>query len=115
MLSSGASVGNFFGNLYDDSENAYSFTATGGCQFRSLLSNSFPRTFTRFTTAIPAGRSGWMKLYTVDEKALLGAVINFNSNATASAGAFNQGHNLHTLTLTDTATVVVPVLIPNCQ
>nr|MDQ3011423.1 DUF11 domain-containing protein [Acidobacteriota bacterium] len=115
MLSTGASVGSFFGNLYNDSESAFSFTATGGCQFRSLLTNNFPRTFTRFTTILPAGRSGWIKLFTVDEKALLGSVINFNPNAMTNAGAFNQGHNLHKLTLTDTATIVVPVLIPACQ
>jgi uncharacterized repeat protein (TIGR01451 family) len=115
MRATGASVGAFFGNLYDDTENAFSFTATGVCQFRSILSNNFPRTFTRLTTAIPAGRSGWMKLYTVDEKALFGAVINYNPNATTNTGAFNQGRNLHKLTLTDTATIVVPVLIPPCQ
>jgi hypothetical protein len=51
----------------------------------------------------------------VDEKALFGAVINYNPNATTNTGAFNQGRNLHKLTLTDTATIVVPVLIPPCQ
>ena len=45
---------------------------------------------------------------------MTGALINFNSNATASAGAFNQGHNLHALTNTTNASYVIPVFPPNC-
>jgi hypothetical protein len=58
---------------------------------------------------IPAGRNGWMKFWTFADGALLGSSINFNSNSNASSGAFNQGHNLHHLTLTDSATIVIPI------
>ena len=46
---------------------------------------------------------------------LTGAAINFNSNAAASAGAFNQGHNLHALTLNDQMSYVIPIFPPSCQ
>ncbi len=117
---SGALVGGLTGLLFDDQEQGLSFTTNPGtCQFRSVLSNTFPRTFTPFTRVIPAGRTGWMKFWGVDDargsnKALFGAIINFNPTANASAGAFNQGHNLHKLTLTDNAEIIVPVFIPTC-
>jgi uncharacterized repeat protein (TIGR01451 family) len=108
-------LGSLFGLLYNDIENAYSFTFSGACQFRSSLSNNFPRTAPRFETAIPSGRSGWMKLSAAnDTGGLLGATINFNPNSTASANAFNQGHNLHHLTLTTSGSLIVPVFAPNC-
>ncbi|MDX2032752.1 MAG: hypothetical protein SF339_18895 [Blastocatellia bacterium] len=112
---SGATIGNISGLLYDDAEASFSFTANpGSCQFRSTLSNTFPRTFTPFNRVIPAGRTGWMKFWAVDDRALFGAAINFNPASNASSGAFNQGHNLHRLTLTSTATITVPVFIPSC-
>src|SRR5262249_591084 len=59
-----ATLGAFFGILYDDAETSYSFTfSSNTCQFRSSISNSFPRTAPRVETVIPAGRSGWMKFY----------------------------------------------------
>ena len=117
---SGALLGGITGLLYDDAENAFSFTANQGlCQYRKVLDNTFPRTFTPFNRVIPAGRSGWMKFWGVDDargsdKALFGSVINFNANAGSSPSAFNQGHNLHKLTLTDKATIVIPVFVPTC-
>jgi hypothetical protein len=41
-------------------------------------------------------------------------VLNFNPNAGASAGAFNQGHNLHKLTLTGAASYSIPVFPSGC-
>jgi hypothetical protein len=38
----------------------------------------------------------------------------FNANAGSSAEAFNQGHNLHKLTLTNAASVTIPVFTPGC-
>ncbi len=115
MTTSGALIGNLNGQLYDDAENSFSFTANvASCQLRRLLDNTFPRTFTPFDRVLPAGRTGWMKFWTVNDTALLGAQINFNPNASSSAGAFNQGHNLHHLTLTDAVTLVIPVFIPSC-
>lgn len=116
FTTTGGTIGNITGLLYDDAENQYSFTAAlGVCQYRKVLDNTFPRTFTPFNRVLTAGRSGWMKFYTaVNDWALFGAQINFNANASTSANAFNQGHNLHHLTLTDSATIVVPVFIPSC-
>jgi hypothetical protein len=115
-LATGSStLGSIFGILYDDAENPLSFTFTAGvCQFRSSLSNNFPRVAPRFENFIPAGRSGWAKFYSQSDIAILGATINFNPNAGTAANAFNGGHNMHKLTLTTSATVTIPVFPSNC-
>ncbi len=111
----GATIGPINGLVFDDAETSYSFTSNlGNCQSRQILSNNFPRTFTPFTRIIPAGRSGWMKFWTVSDRALFGSMINFNPQANANGNAFNQGHNLHKLTLSDAATIKIPVFIPSC-
>jgi len=110
------SLGTLFGLLYDDAESALSFSInSGSCQYRGSITNNAPRTAPRFETFIPAGRSGWMRLYGGTDVGILGAAINRNSNASSSAGAFNQGHNLHTLTLTNSVTATLPVFPPSCQ
>lgn len=109
-----ATLGTIFGILYDDAENALSFNITGNCQLRNTLSNNFPRTAPRFETFIPAGRTGWLRLYSQSDVGMTGAAINFNANAGSSAGAFNQGHNLHTLTLSSGMVYTIPVFPPNC-
>jgi uncharacterized repeat protein (TIGR01451 family) len=106
-----------FGILYNDTENAFSFTvAAGSCQFRSSLTNNFPRTTPRVEQIIPDGRSGWMKLWLSSDAGLLGAVINLNRNANSSPNAFNGGHNLRKLTLASGSldTYTIPVFPPNC-
>ena len=114
-LALGAStLSTVFGLLYDDSESVFSFSVTGGCQLRGSLSNTFPRTTPRFETVIPAGRTGWMKVWGGGDIGILGAAINANANAAANAGAFNGGHNLHKLTLTTTAVYTIPVFPPSC-
>lgn len=117
MTTSGDRIGNIFGLLYDDLENSYSFTQGGlGCQLKQIFNNTtFPRTTPRINTVIPAGHSGWMKLWGVSDIGLLGAMINFNPSANVNAGAFNQGHNLHKLTLTDTAILTIPVFPAHCS
>lgn len=115
LFTSGARLESVFGILYDDAENAYSFSFNFNvCQVRAILSNNFPRTTPRYGQVIGAGRSGWMKLWSVDEAAIVGAMINFNLNHNSSPGAFNQGHNLHTLRLTSVATVTIPIFPPSC-
>lgn len=114
-LGTGASsLGSIFGLLYDDAENALSFSFTGGCQLRSSISNNFPRTAPRFEQFVPAGRSGWIRLFSQSDIGMTGSMINFNANSAASAGAFNQGHNLHVLTNTASASYIIPVFPPNC-
>ncbi len=115
LVAGASTLGSIFGILYDDAENPLSFTFTAGvCQFRSSLSSNFPRVAPRFEQFIPAGRSGWAKFYSQSDIALLGAQINFNANAGTAANAFNQGHNLHKLTLTTAATLTIPIFPPNC-
>lgn len=104
----------FGGNLFDDSENGFAYTATGVCQFRQIMGqNTFPRTSPPFNQVIPAGRTGWMTLSAREERTISGAVINFNSNAATQKGAFNGGHNLHHLRLAGGG-FLVPVFPPNC-
>lgn len=113
-------IGNIAGLLYDDGENAVSFTFNAStCQFRNTLSNNFPRTAPRFDVIIPAGHSGWMKFYT-DNTAigLLGATINSNPGSNATPNAFNGAHNLHHLTFNNAGngavSLTVPVFPPSC-
>ncbi len=114
-LAIGAStLSTLFGLFYDDSENVLSFSITGSCQFRNSLSNTTPRLTPRFETFIPAGRTGWFKVYSQSDIGILGAAINLNANAGTAAGAFSGGHNLHKLTLTPSATYTIPVFPPNC-
>ncbi len=113
-LATGAStLSTLFGLMYDDSESVFSFSVAGGCQLRGSLSNTFPRTTPRFETVIPAGRSGWMKIWGGEGVGILGSIINANPNAAASAGAFTGGRNLHKLTLTNAA-YLIPVFPPSC-
>jgi len=114
-LATGAfTIGSLFGLLYDDIETPYSFQISGGCQFRSSLTNNTPRTTPRFETVIPAGRSGWLKVWSLADNAILGAMINFNPGTNAQANAFTGGHNLHKLTLSTTATYTIPIFPPSC-
>lgn len=115
LTTSASTIGAVFGILYDDTENSASFGFTGsGCQFRSSLSNNFPRTTPRYEQLIPGNRSGWLKLWGDSDIALIGATINMNPNASGSSNAFNQGHNLHILKLTTSATLTIPVFPPSC-
>ena len=110
-----STLANIFGLLFDDAENVLSFTFVAGvCQFRSSLSNNFPRVAPRFETFIPAGRSGWAKFYSLSDFGILGAQINFNPNAGTAANAFNGGHNLHKLTLVPSVTLTIPIFPANC-
>ncbi len=114
--STASALGNIFGLLFDDTENPFSFTfVSGNCQIKQVLSNSFPRTSPRFSQAIPAGRTGWMKFASLAEpnNGLTGAIFNFNPNATAVSGAFTGGRSLHKLTLGNDV-FTVPVFPPGC-
>ncbi|MBX3277222.1 MAG: DUF11 domain-containing protein [Acidobacteria bacterium] len=111
----GATLGSLTGNLFDDRENNYSFNEPApNCQFRRVLSDNFPRTFVPFSAAITPGHTGWMKIRAFNDVAILGVQINYNPNTAISGQAFNQGHVLHTMTLTNSATLTVPVDFPGC-
>lgn len=110
-----ATLTGIFGIFYDDTETGLSFSFSPGvCQFRSSITNVFPRITPRFETFVPAGRSGWLKLYSISDQAILGAAINFNADSEGTAEAFSQGHNLHKLTLSSGASYTIPVFPPNC-
>jgi hypothetical protein len=111
---SGASLGALFGILYDDAETAYSFTFSGGCQFRGSITNTFPRTAPRVDSILTAGRTGWIKIYSQNPIGILGAAINLNTNAGSKDSAFNGGHNLHHLTLNAAEQLLIPVFPPSC-
>ncbi|MDX2034533.1 MAG: hypothetical protein SF339_27915 [Blastocatellia bacterium] len=113
LATGAATLSSLFGLMYDDSESVFSFSVVGGCQLRGSLSNTFPRTTPRFETIIPAGRTGWFKIWGGGDIGILGSIINANPNAAASASAFNGGRNLHKLTLT-TSTYTIPVFPPSC-
>jgi hypothetical protein len=104
-----------FGLLYSDTEvgSSFSFTPTT-CQLISSLSNSFPRTVPRIETIIPAGRSGWMKIYSFNDVPLFGAAIVTNPDAATNPSAFTQGHNLHKLTLSAAGVLTMPIFPPFC-
>jgi len=116
LATGAATVGSLFGLVYDDAENVGSFTITSGaCQLRGSLSNAFPRSTPRIETHVPAGRSGWLKIYNIGaDVAYLGAAINFNPNHASSDSSFNGGHNLHKLTLSAAASLTIPIFPPSC-
>jgi hypothetical protein len=111
-------TGTLVGALYDDAENFGSFSLLGACQLMGSLSNNFPRSVPRFEQFIPAGRSGWLRIYSLEDFGLLGASINFNPNTASQANAFNGGHNMHKLTLTETDSpstwLTIPIFPGNC-
>lgn len=99
-------IGTLFGILYDDAEQAHSWSRRALCQLVLPLSNDFPKTTPRFDVVIPAGQSGWMKFWSTttippapDGRALLGVVFQRNTSVSSSAGAFQGARNLHKLRL----------------
>jgi hypothetical protein len=113
LRTSATPLGIITGALYDEIGQEFGFsTSSAQSQFISRLSNDFPRTTTRFEAVIPAGRSGWTKLWLNDDAAMIGAAINFNPGG--NVAAFNRGHNLSKLTFTRSATLTIPVFPPSC-
>ena len=119
LLSTGATIQAIFGLLYDDAENTFSYNFTSGaCQFRSSISDAFPRTVPRVSSIIPAGRTGWTKFWSINGFGLLGLQINYNANAATNnplhPGDFSGGRNLHKLTFAPLSTYRVPIFAPTC-
>jgi len=94
--------GTAFGLLFDDAEQSQSFQLGFTCSTGLVeLSNTTPRTVPRFDSVIPAGRTGWMKLWISQFTGILGSQIVYNQQARLN---FEGGHNLHHLTLTNPTT-----------
>ncbi len=104
-------IGALSGTLLKDFFNTFAWSASPNTtQFNSILSDSFPQTNPVFSTVIPANQRGWMKFSSTSiGGGLLGALINFNPNASTQAKAFNGGQNLTVLTLADPVALVIPV------
>lgn len=115
LVTGPSTVGQIMGIAYDDMENAASFEFSASRrQFRAVISATFPRTAPRMSSLIPPGHTGWMKFWRESDGAIIGCLINYNRDAAANASAFNQGHNLHKLTLTTDASFTVPLFAPSC-
>ncbi len=110
-------VGTLSGLMFDDTEASISLSRSGGCQLVWDLSGCLggtPCAGPRFEQFIPAGRSGWLKLFGQTDTAIFGVMLNFNRNFREQATAYNQGRNLHRLTLTSVASITIPVNPPDC-
>ncbi|HMV84796.1 MAG TPA: putative Ig domain-containing protein [Blastocatellia bacterium] len=113
LTSTMATVGTLFGLISDDAENSLSFSlSSSSSQLRGILSDAFPRLTPRFTIYIPAGRSGWLRVYSLQDNAYLGATLNFNASAGSSANAYNNGQNLTHRTLTVGGTTLTMLVSP---
>jgi hypothetical protein len=97
--------------LYNEDEQPFSTSITGACQRMVLLNNTNIRVPTTFTNVIPSGRTGWMRIFqtTATTRGILGAQLNLNPALTTDLAAFTGSHNLHTLALDATETLVVPI------
>lgn len=117
LFTSSDSVGSMFVWLFDDAENAFSFTISGGCQYRADWTSTSPRVAPRLGTIIPPDRSGWAKLWATSAisssnpgpRGIIGAVL-----VKGDEGGYNGGRNLHKLTLTPNDGYLMPVFPPTC-
>ena len=109
------SLGTVLALIYDDAEAPIFFSTSATCQLNRILSDYFPITTPSFTTFIPSGRSGWLRLSSTPDRGISGAVINFNRRSARERNAFNGGSNLHHLTNTaGTSSLTIPVFPPTC-
>jgi|NOAtaT_5_FD_contig_121_95653_length_2165_multi_4_in_0_out_0_1 hypothetical protein len=110
LTSAGVGTGAIFGILYDDAERSASFSLSFSCQYARILDDNTPRTVPRYSTFVPAGRTGWMRLYSQDgTTALMGAMMVWNI---IPSGARQGAHNLHHLTLSSTPVVMTMPVFP---
>jgi hypothetical protein len=110
LMTSAETIGSMFGWLFDDAENAFSFTISAGCLYEAVWEGNTPRVTPRIATVIPSDRSGWAKLWATADRGILGAMIVRSDNH----DGFDGGHNLHKLTLSTTNTYTMPVFPPSC-
>ena len=105
-------IGYFHGAMHDETGGSYEFTDSyGRSQYRSVLSDFLPIFGqTKYTALLPAGGRSWLKFWAQNESGLFGAMVNFNF----SPNGFNGGQNLRALSLTETTTLVVPIIQPAC-
>lgn len=104
-------LGDLAGMLFDAGGSAYSFSFSVSERLLvRTLSDAFPRTQPRWTAALTSGKSGWLRFGSKTDTSIIGVSINRATNA----AAYSQGHNLHALDLTTTATLTIPLVRPPC-
>lgn len=108
LLTGPGSIGSIFGLLFDNKENGFSFSISGGCQIRQQLSNTFPRTTPNFNRVIPAGETGWVKFWATTDRGIAGAAIDIGPGNSIAA------RNLHILTTT-TDSITIPFFGNTCD
>ncbi|MFZ4986311.1 MAG: hypothetical protein ACOYLF_12695 [Blastocatellia bacterium] len=115
LLGQSDPLGNIFGNLYNDAGVSASLTFnSSSCQLKAGITRTFPRTVPRPNVHIPAGRTGWLRLYppTLDV-GLLGSVL-VSDNSPSSTSPYSGGRNLHVLRMSSSVTYMMPVFPPTC-
>ncbi len=116
LATGAATIGSLFGLLFNDTESAFSFNISAStCQLRQELSSSFPRTTPRFDQVIGGGRTGWMRIWKMDDGGILGSVMNVNANTAANSSAYAGAHNLHHLTSSTSVSLSIPVFPASCR
>jgi hypothetical protein len=115
LLGQSEPLGNIFGNLYNDAGVSASLTFnSSSCQLKAGITRTFPRTVPRPNVHIPAGRTGWLRLYPPAQNVgLLGAVL-VSDNSPSSSTPYNGGRNLHVLRMSSNVTYLMPVFPPTC-
>jgi hypothetical protein len=106
-------IGPVRGIVYDDVETGHGFlTNPLPSQAVLQLSNAFPRLAPPLDLVVPAGRSGWIRLFpTTPDVGVLGAIFHRRPHP-AMIDAYDGAKNLHALKLTTTVTLTIPVTPP---
>jgi len=104
-------IGTLFGVLYNDVEEAVSYTLNGGCQYIFNFGQPDPRTVPRFPVFIPQGTTGWSRLWSVStpQRGLAGIFL------ITAAGNENvrAGYSIPAGSLVNTS-FILPVFPPSC-
>jgi hypothetical protein len=104
-------IGTLFGVLYNDREDAVSYTLNGGCQYIFNFGQPDPRTVPRFNVFIPPGTTGWSRLWSVSnpQRGLAGIFL------ITAAGNENvrTGYSIPAGSLVNSS-FVMPLFPPSC-
>jgi hypothetical protein len=99
LVGSAPSSTSVFTLVYDDTERVFSTTTRLVC-YTTLQLGSLRIAGGNINSIVPSGRTGWIR-FNGGGKPLLGASIQRGS-------VFSGGHNLHTLSLLSSYTILIP-------
>jgi hypothetical protein len=121
LSTTAATLGNFGGNVLNDlGASAAIGTALGSRQLVQELNDGFPAV-PNLSTMIPAGHTGWMKLFSPSDIGVFGAVLYGQSGKPGKkikdrkVSRPDGGMNMRTLTTTSAANFVIPVRPAICN